>query len=159
MAIVTIAHALHSAEAPRPVLTETQTYILLSAQSSSRKPADSAEVPVPATTKQIVPDDTLLFQYSALGFNSHHIHLDHEFARKTEGFPDLVVNGGLATLLLTEFFRTEIGFTLTALTAKHVAPLFCGRPILLGAERQDGKWVLRAFDDLGRLAMDIEAEN
>lgn len=71
----------------------------------------------------------------------------------------MVVNGGLATLLLTEFFRTEIGFTLTALTAKHVAPLFCGRPILLGAERQVGKWVLRAFDDLGCLAVDIEAEN
>ena len=159
MAIVTLEHALYPAETARPVLVETQTYILLNAQSAGRKAANSAEVAPPATTKRMVPDETLLFQYSALGFNSHRIHLDRDFARETEGFPDLVVNGGLATLLLTEFLRTELGVTFTALTAKHVAPLFCSRPILLGAERQDGKWLLRAFDDTGCLAVDIEAED
>ncbi len=158
MAIVTLEHAIYPAGAASPVLVETQTYILLSAQSAGRKAPDAAPVAPPATTKRVVPDETLLFQYSALGFNSHRIHLDREFARETEGFPDLVVNGGLATLLLTEFLRTELGGTLTTLTARHVAPLFCGRPILLGAERQDGKWLLRAFDDTGRLAVDIEAE-
>jgi 3-methylfumaryl-CoA hydratase len=158
MAIVTVSHALCPAETPHPVLIETQTYILLSAQSASRKAMAPAEVIPPATTKHVVPDDTLLFQYSALGFNSHRIHLGRCFARETEGFPDLVVNGGLATLLLTEFLRTELGGTLTALTARHVAPLFCGRPILLGAERRGDKWLLRAFDDTGRLAVDIEAE-
>jgi 3-methylfumaryl-CoA hydratase len=158
MAIVTVAHALYPAEAPHPVLTETQTYILLSAQSASRKTAAPAEIAPPATTKHVVPDDTLLFQYSALAFNSHRIHLDRDFARETEGFPDLVVNGGLTTLLLTEFLRTELSGTLTALTARHVAPLFCDRPILLGAERHGGKWLLRAFDDTGRLAVDIDAE-
>jgi 3-methylfumaryl-CoA hydratase len=70
-----------------------------------------------------------------------------------------VVNGGLATLLLTEFVRTELGGTLSAFTAKHVAPLFCGRAILLGAEHQSGKWLLRAFDDEDRLAVEIEAND
>lgn len=158
MAVVTVAHALYPAGTAHPVLVETQTYILLSAQPAGGKAAAPAGVSPPATTKIVVPDELLLFQYSALGFNSHRIHLDREFARDTEGFPDLVVNGGLATLLLTEFLRTELGGTLTALTARHVAPLFCGRPILLGAERQDGKWLLRAFDDAARLAVDIEAE-
>ena len=158
MAIVTLAHELYPADVARPVLVETQTYLLLSAQSGSRKAPEPVTVAPPETTKTVVPDDTLLFQYSALGFNSHRIHLDRAFARDVEGFPDLVVNGGLATLLLTEFLRTELGGTLTALTARHVAPLFCGRPVLLGAERQDGKWLLRAFDDSGRLAVDIEAE-
>lgn len=158
MAIVTLAHELYPTDAARPVLVETQTYLLLSAQSGSRKAPEPVAAAPPETTKTVVPDDTFLFQYSALGFNSHRIHLDRAFARDVEGFPDLVVNGGLATLLLTEFLRTELGGTLTALTAKHVAPLFCGRPVLLGAERQDGKWLLRAFDDSGRLAVDIEAE-
>jgi len=139
------------------VLMETQTYVLLSAESG-KKAADPVKVALPATTKRVTPDDTLLFQYSALGFNSHRIHLDRDFAREAEGFEDLVVNGGLATLLLTEFLRTELGVAPTGFTSKHVAPLLCGRPMLLGAEEKDGKWQLRAFDDVGRLAVDIVAE-
>ena len=59
------------------------------------------------------------------------------------------------TLLVTELLRTELGGRLRAMTSKHVAPLYCGRPILLGADRQDGKW---AFDGEGHLAVDIQAE-
>ena len=158
MAVVTLAHKLYLAGASSPVLVETQTYVLLGTQSGDRKAPEAAMLRPPATTKRVVPDATMLFQYSALGFNSHRIHLDRAFARETEGFPDLVVNGGLATLLLTEFLRIELGGTLTALTARHVAPLFCDRPLLLGAERQHGHWRLRAFNDTGRLAVDIQTE-
>jgi 3-methylfumaryl-CoA hydratase len=157
MAFVTVAHALHAAEGPGPVLVETQNYILLGSRPASRKATNSAAVMPSGTTKLILPDETLLFQYSALGFNSHKIHLDRNFARETEGFPDLVVNGGLATLLLTEFLRLELEGAFTSLTAKHVAPLFCGRPISLWGERQNDAWLLRAFDDNGVLAVDTEA--
>jgi 3-methylfumaryl-CoA hydratase len=157
MAFVTVAHALHAADGQDPVLVETQNYILLGARPASRKATNFATVMRPGTMKRIMPDETLLFQYSALGFNSHKIHLDRNFARETEGFPDLVVNGGLATLLLTEFLRLELKGAFTSLTAKHVAPLFCGRPISLWGERQDDGWLLRAFDDNGVLAVDIEA--
>jgi 3-methylfumaryl-CoA hydratase len=158
MAIVAVEHALYAEEALRPVLTETQTYILLSARLGASKDADQGNLPSLATMKRIVPDETLLFHYSALGFNFHRIHLDRDFARQTEGFPDLVVNGGLAMLLLTELLRNELGGTLTSLAAKHLVPLFCGRPIFLGAARQDEMWLLRAFDDSGRLAVEIEAD-
>jgi 3-methylfumaryl-CoA hydratase len=157
MAFVTVAHALHGAKGEGPVLVETQNYILLGAKPASRKATTSAAGMPPGTTKVIVPDETLLFQYSALGFNSHKIHLDRNFARETEGFPDLVVNGGLATLLLTEFLRLELKSAFTSLTAKHVAPLFCSRPISLWGEPQNDGWLLRAFDDNGVLAVDIEA--
>jgi 3-methylfumaryl-CoA hydratase len=156
MAIVSLSHEIRAAEAPEPVLMETQTYILLSAQSGSRRASESVPVTPPSTAKRVVPDDTLLFQYSALGFNSHRIHLDRDFARQAEGFPDLVVNGGLATLLLTEYLRTEFAVAPTSLVARHVAPLFCNRSILLGAEQRAGKWQLRALDDTNRLAVDIE---
>ena len=159
MAFVTVAHALHAAKGQDPVLVETQNYILLGSRPASRKSTNSAAVMPPGATKLILPDETLLFQYSALGFNSHKIHLDRNFARETEGFPDLVVNGGLATLLLTEFLRLELKGAFTSLTAKHVAPLFCGRPISLWGERQDEAWLLRAFDDNGVLAVDIEARS
>ena len=159
MAFVTVAHALHAVDAPGPVLVETQNYILLGSRPASRKATNSAAVMPPGATKLILPDETLLFQYSALGFNSHKIHLDRNFARETEGFPDLVVNGGLATLLLTEFLRLELTGAFTSFSAKHVAPLFCGRPISLWGERQDDAWLLRAFDDNGVLAVDIEARS
>ena len=73
----------------------------------------------------------LLFQYSALGFNSHKIHLDRAHARDVEGFPDLVVNGGLATLLLCEFLRDEIGVEPASMKVRHFLPLFCNRQMTL----------------------------
>jgi 3-methylfumaryl-CoA hydratase len=159
MAFVTVAHALHAAEGHEPVLVETQNYILLGARPASRKATNSAAVMLRGITKRIVPDETLLFQYSALGFNSHKIHLDRKFAREAEGFPDMVVNGGLATLLLTEFLRLELKGAFTSLTVKHVAPLFCGCPISFWGERQNDAWLLRAFDDNGVLAVDIEVRS
>jgi 3-methylfumaryl-CoA hydratase len=63
----------------------------------------------------------------------------------------------LATLLLAELLRIDLRGTMTSLTAKHVAPLFCGRAISLWGERQNDIWLLRAFDDTGALALDIEA--
>jgi 3-methylfumaryl-CoA hydratase len=156
MAFITVAHTVDAADSQDPVFVETQNYILLGARPASRKETNLAAVMLPGITKRIVPDETLLFQYSALGFNSHKIHLDRNFARETEGFPDLVVNGGLATLLLTEFLRLELKSTFTSLTAKHVAPLFCGRPVSLWGERQNEAWLLRAFDDHGGLAVQIE---
>ena len=108
--------------------------------------------------KQIVPDETLLFQYSALGFNSHKIHLDRDYARNVEGLPDLVVNGGLSTLLLTEFLRTDLGLNLTDIKVKHIAPLYCGRKMTLCTEGGETKEKLKIFDDNNTLAVEIEAK-
>lgn len=159
MALVTIAHEIAASETAAPLLTETQTYILLGARPPARAVDDGDAVPLPSLTKRVVPDDTLLFQYSALGFNSHRIHIDRAFATQTEGFPDLVVNGGLTTLLLTEFFAEAVGRPLTALSARYTAPLVCGRPITLGIEPGETGWHLRAFDDAGRIAVDIQANS
>ncbi len=157
MAIVTVSHALSVTDALAPALEETQTYLMLSARYSATNPASPSDVVRRAATKRVVPDDILLFQYSALGFNSHRVHLDRQFAHDAEGLPDLVVNGGLALLLLTEFLRTELGGTFTTLAARHLAPLFRGQPVLLGGERQGNKWMLKAWDDSGRLALEVDA--
>ena len=45
----------------------------------------------------------MVFRYSAITFNAHRIHYDAAYARGEEGYPDLVVNGGLTTSLLWEF--------------------------------------------------------
>ncbi len=164
MAIVTIQHELMHVASQSPAIVETQTYILLNSNSgrSKTEPVPDAlksaiRNPQSAIQKQLVPDETLLFQYSALGFNSHKIHLDREYARNVEGLPDLVVNGGLATLLLTEFIRTELGLELTEIKVKHIAPLFCNRKMTLVAEAGEANWQLKILDENNTIAVEMEA--
>jgi 3-methylfumaryl-CoA hydratase len=161
MAVVTLAHALTVAGQTKPALFETQTYLLMPARETSAPlsaaPRAAAKPAVAAQhLKTVVPDDTLLFQYSALGFNSHRIHLDRRHAREVEGFEDLVVNGGLVTLLLTEFLRQELGVSPAAMAVRHVAPLYCNRPVTLAADEANAGWRLMAYDDQNRLAVDMQ---
>ncbi len=160
MAVVDIEHTLQVDGQVGPALVETQTYLLLSAQSATVDTAVAPAAPPVTAAHQttVVPDETLLFQYSALGFNSHRIHLDRDHARQREGFPDLVVNGGLTTLLLTEFLRRDLGVQPQALKARHVAPLYCNRPVTLTADRAGAGWLLKAHDDRNRLAVEMNVE-
>jgi 3-methylfumaryl-CoA hydratase len=147
-----------------PAVVETQTYLLLPPRHEGHAASAAAAEPLPPVqalhVKTVVADDTMLFQYSALGFNSHRIHWDRDHARRVEGFPDLVVNGGLATLLLTEFLRCDLGLEPAAITVRHVAPLYCNRPITLSADRTGERWRLKAHDDHNRVAvvMDVDMD-
>jgi 3-methylfumaryl-CoA hydratase len=155
MAIVTILHELFRKDSKGPVLTERQTYVLLGAsQGEKTKPTLLSDAP-PPSAKLVTPDDTLIFQYSALGFNSHRIHLDRGYARDVEGFPDLVVNGGLSTLLLTEHFRTTAKEEINTLSAKHLLPLFCNQPIFMVSEKDGASWSVKAFDQACQPAVEI----
>lgn len=156
MAIVTIQHELRPISGAHPSIVETQTYILLEAKSSSSKASSGnfESLPSLGKYKEIVPDETLLFQYSALGFNSHKIHLDRHYTQNVEGLPDLVVNGGLATLLLTEFIRTDLGLALSDIKVKHVAPLFCNRKMTLYTEGG----AFKIFDDNNIVAVEMTVE-
>jgi 3-methylfumaryl-CoA hydratase len=159
MAVVTLVHELHVDGRDAAAVVETQTYLLMSAGKAASNDAEAPSPPPQAEhLKTVVPDETLLFQYSALGFNSHRIHLDRAHAREVEGFPDLVVNGGLATLLLTEFLRRDLDVKPSALKVRHVAPLFCNRPITLSADRLGERWQVKAFDDRHRLAVEMEVD-
>ena len=157
MALATFSHELFVEQQSTPSLVETQTFMLLGAG----RPKAPSLSPIPASAqrmKTFLPDESVLFQYSALGFNSHKIHIDKLYAREVEGFPDLVVNGGLTSLIMTEFARLELGLDWLRMRTKHVAPLFCGRPITLAADCIDGQWRLKAFDDTGILAAEMELD-
>jgi 3-methylfumaryl-CoA hydratase len=158
VAIVTIQHELRVTSASTPAITETQTFILLSGKSASAKAEKSAPLSfLPKYQKQVVTDETLLFQYSALCFNSHKIHLDKEYARNIEGLPDLVVNGGITTLLATEFMRNEVGLEITDLTVKHISPLYCGHSMTLCAAPGETNWQLKVLDHNLAVAVEIGA--
>jgi 3-methylfumaryl-CoA hydratase len=157
MAIVTIQHELRPVAASIPAIIETQTYILLSASTASKNSEKTSSQPIETEhQQQVIPDETLIFQYSALGFNSHKIHLDRGYAQNVEGLPDLVVNGGLTTLLLSEFIRTHLKLEITAIKVKHIAPLYCNRPMTLTAEQKETGWELKVFDDNNEIAVEAE---
>src|SRR6266540_2563158 len=104
-------------------------------------PADAERRKTPATppaawTRRIVPDDVLLFRYSALTFNSHRIHYDRRYVTEIEGYPGLVVHGPLlATLLVDLLRRHRPGALLRRFEFRATTPLLdvapfdvCGRP-------------------------------
>ena len=160
MAIVTLQHELRSVEFDMPAIVETQTYILLEEQKSQSKVvAETSEnqLPISSNQKQYVPDETFIFQYSALGFNSHKIHLDRNYTQQIEGLPDLVVNGGLSTLLLTEWIRSELNLNLKNIKVKHVAPLYCNRTLTMTAEKDEINWQLKIYDNNHIIAVEMEA--
>lgn len=156
IAVLTVAHELRTEPDRVLVVAETQTYILSGPRRRPEVKREPSPTVVPEFRKTLVPDDTLLFQYSALGFNSHRIHLDRDYARHVEGYPDLVVNGGLTTLIMTEFLRKELGVVPLDLAVKHVAPLFAGRPLTVGADRTSEGWRLIVLDDAGLPAAEME---
>lgn len=157
MAIVTLQHELRPVASSSPAIIETQTYILLSASTTAKNLEKTISQPIKAEhQQQITPDEIILFQFSALGFNSHKIHLDRGYAQNIEGLPDLVVNGGLTTLLLTEFVRTNLELAMTDIKIKHITPLYCNRPLTLTAEKTENKWKLYVYDDTNNLAIEAE---
>jgi 3-methylfumaryl-CoA hydratase len=154
--IVTVEHVIRDGRDADLILTEKQTFILLNSSFMASGPAEPKTDY--AIAKTIIPDDTMLFQFSALSFNSHKIHLDRDYARSVEGYPELVVNGGLTTLLMTEFARTNLGITPKRLSVRNNAPLFCNQPIHLAQMERDGHRAIVALDDMGRVAAEMEFE-
>jgi 3-methylfumaryl-CoA hydratase len=75
-----------------------------------------------------------------------------------EGYPNLLVNGGLASLYVTEFLRTECGLQLSGFNAKHNAPLFCDENLTILANPIDSQnWEVKICTANQALAVSIEA--
>ena len=108
--------------------------------------------------RRIVPDDVLLFRYSALTFNSHRIHYDRRYATEAEGYPGLVVHGPLLATLLADLLRRHgVGENLSRFEFRARRPLFdiapfdvCGLPdargsaVSLWAQDIDGGLAMQA---------------
>lgn len=108
-------------------------------------------------TREIRPEETLLFRYSALTFNGHRIHYDRRYATQVEGYPGLVVHGPLIATLLLELLRRNVAdVNLASLSFRAVRPLFDTAPFSVsGKVASDGKTAqLWASDSEGWLAMD-----
>ena len=110
-------------------------------------------------SRRIVPDDVLLFRFSALTFNGHRIHYDRRYVTTVEGYPGLVVHGPLIATLLLDLLRRELPQPrVTQFTFRAVKPLFDTAPFEICGRREGPRTVkLWARDADGHLAMDASA--
>jgi len=158
MVFVTVKTEISS---PRGLaITEEQDIVYREEPDPKAPPPPPQKAPGTAVwTHRVTPDPVMLFRYSALTFNGHRIHYDHPYVTQVEKYPDLVMNGGLTTLLVFELARAHGPAPLSAIASRNVRPLFVNREITLcGEPSADGKSAkLWAQDDSGALALSAEA--
>ena len=163
LVFVKVKHELRCNDAAETALVEYHDIVYRDAQ----QPGDVAPSPQPAATdgawrRELLPDEVLLFRYSALTFNGHRIHYDRRYVTEVEGFPGLVVHGPLiATLLLDLLHRKMPDAELARFSFRAVRPSFALHPLRVCgalADAPDGKTVhLWAQDEAGWVTMDATA--
>lgn len=169
LVFVTVRHALFRRGDAAPAWTEwhdvayreAPASMVAAAPANAQKPRDTPDVPEPAWQRELLPDEVLLFRYSALTFNGHRIHYDRRHVTQAEGYPGLIVHGPLiATLLLDMLQREQLGADVARFEFRAHRPCFDGRTLHLqgGPGTAPGAVVLSALDDTGALAMSASAQ-
>lgn len=99
----------------------------------------------------IVPDERLLFRYSAITFNTHRIHYDAPYAEAIERYRGLVVHGPLTASLLLQLAASELGENrLRHFSFRGVSPAIAGEPLNLVMRKSEDGFELGAFASDGR---------
>ena len=109
LVFVKVRHEVRCNGSADPAIVEFHDIVYREA----KKPGDVEPPPQAAPTgaawqRDIVPDDVLLFRYSALTFNGHRIHYDRKYVTEVEGYPGLVVHGPLIATLLLDLLRRQL---------------------------------------------------
>ncbi len=107
LVFVTVAYELRDAEGLK--IVEEQDIAYRPATGSKTNTPERDNAPRSADfSREIVPDERLLFRFSALTFNAHRIHYDLPYAQG-EGYPALVIHGPLTAVLLADLVIHETG--------------------------------------------------
>jgi 3-methylfumaryl-CoA hydratase len=162
---VKVRHELYRNQSANCALTEHHNIVYRQAPSAGEvapPPIAAPQVSSPNAhwQRQIVPDDVLLFRYSALTFNGHRIHYDRQYVTQVEGYPGLIVHGPLIATLLMDLLRRHLpDAQVASFEFKAIRPTFdTGTFSVHGEPSPDGKSVrLWAKDSAGWLTMDAKA--
>jgi 3-methylfumaryl-CoA hydratase len=155
-----VRHEVHNAQGLALAEEHDIVYRPMAKASDPQPAPKRAEADSP-WQREIVPDDVLLFRYSALTFNGHRIHYDRKYVTGVEGYPGLVVHGPLiATLLVDLVRRQRPEARVTRFEFKAVRPTFDLHPFRVhGRPSADGKTIaLWASDHEGWVTMQAEAQ-
>ncbi|KAI0443390.1 HotDog domain-containing protein [Xylaria telfairii] len=136
-----LTHNVRSIDLPEYDLkgiTEKRTLVFMREPSDEEKKVSLEQeqrivrVPTePDYSVTMTPTPTLLFQYSALTYNAHRIHLDRSYCREVEGHRDLLVHGPLSLTLMLTVLQSwlEAGQIIDQIDYRHLAPLYVGQPM------------------------------
>lgn len=113
-----------------------------------------------------------MFRYSALTFNSHQIHFDHEYATKVENHPGknkllfshnlflsillaCLVHGPLSGTLLLDLLRNQMTNKIKSFEYKCLTPLYVNKPLTLSGRKSNDpdRYELWITNHLGHLAV------
>jgi 3-methylfumaryl-CoA hydratase len=139
-----------------PCYSERQEVVFREDRPDTPGKASTEAMPPPRWQSGFSPDPVMLFRYSALTFNGHRIHYDAPYAKDIEGYPGLVVNGGLTALMLLQFASASLGATPCQYHVRAMRPLFAGTDIFLNGTETDEGALFWATDASGRPAMKIK---
>ena len=160
LVFVKVRHELRCNGAADAAIVEFHDIVYRDAKKPGDVDPPPAAAPAGAWQREIVPDDVLLFRYSALTFNGHRIHYDRKYVTEVEGYPGLIVHGPLIATLLMDLLRRQLpDADVAAFRFKAVRPTFDLHPFKVnGAPQTEGKTVrLWAQDHEGWLTMDAVA--
>ncbi len=163
LVFVKVRHDVSMRGDPAPAITEYHDIVYREAPKPGASPAAPRAAAASASWERVVvPDDVLLFRYSALTFNGHRIHYDRRYVTEVEGYPGLIVHGPLlATLLLDLVRRHAPQAVVTKFEFRALRPVFdihpftvCGQPAADARSPSISLWIR---DHEGALAMDATA--
>jgi len=156
----TLVTVMHEISGPSGLaLTEEQDIVYRAAVEAGTVAAQKEAAPLtdkPAWSTPIELDPVLVFRYSALTFNAHRIHYDLPYARDVEGYPALVMNGGLTALLLIETARPHLPRPIAAYAARAISPLFVGQRVAFNGRLAGDAAALWASGPDGGLAYRVD---
>jgi 3-methylfumaryl-CoA hydratase len=163
LTLVTVTHGISGPSGL--AVTEEQDIVYRAAvEAGAAAPQRQAAPPPPHAgegkeapwSRAVHFDPVLVFRYSALTFNGHRIHYDLPYAREVEGYPALLVNGGLTALMLIETARPHLPRRILGYAARALSPIFVGQRVTFNGSLSADAARLWATDPDGGLAYRVE---
>jgi 3-methylfumaryl-CoA hydratase len=162
LVFVKVRHEIRANNEATPAIVEFHDIVYREApKAGDAAPPPKAALSQSRWQRRWVPDDVLLFRYSALTFNGHRIHYDRKYVTEVEGYPGLIVHGPLIATLLLDLLRSKWpDAVVRRYEFRAVRPLFDINPFdVCGEPSADGKSMqLWAKDHEGWVAMDATAQ-
>lgn len=151
LVFVTIVHEIMTERGL--AITERQEIVFTDAVPSTPDERRAA-VPESIWSAVLIPDTVMLFQFSALTFNSHRIHYDAGYATGVEGYPNLVVHGPLVALALANLAASHLDKPPQGFTFRARAPFFVDNAVELRGSPSPVGANLAAYTPTGEFGME-----
>jgi len=159
MVFVTLRHTLESESGGHVVEKHSFVYRGAERAMANKTSVDRADRREFTWKRDIAADSVLVFRFAAATFNSHRIHYDHAYATEVERYPERLVPGRLAALLLLEELWQQSRRPVTSFTFQARKPIWVGEMLTLEGTAADSQNVdMRVATNSSRCAMESRAE-